>query len=674
MRLVVLVAFLSLAARLVQVQVLNGQHYSALAVGQVRNVQHLLAIRGGIYDRDGAVLAISVQRDAVIADPFIIHDATSEADALAPVLDEPETTLESELTEDSGFVYLARLVDDQVAQRVANLNLEGINILPATQRVYPSTPLASALIGAVDADGNGESGFEYQYDNLLSGKSGTLTDEQAPSGVVLPDAPASGSMGQQGDGIELTLDEPLQYVAERSLSQALVSTHAVSGTVVVMNVHNGDILAMANMVSNRATHHVSEASQNLALTNVYEPGSVFKLVTFTAALQAGAITPTTDITIPPYMVIDGSVFHDAEEHGTEVLSATQVLAQSSNLGTIEIARRLGATAIFDQMQRLGIGQPTGLGFPGESAGIVEPLEQWGPTDLASTAIGQNTAVTPMQVLDMMNSVATGGVFVPPRLVQAVVQPDGSVRELSLPREHRVLSHAVTSALTGMLEQVVADGTAPGAAVAGYTVAGKTGTAQIPNPRAPGYLPGAYMATFTGFAPAQNPALSAIVVLNRPTPIFGGTVAAPVFSKVMSYALQRYGVPPSSGQASTDQVATDQSYTYPAPRGQATGGIELAPETTRAAGPEASQSESPETTQAAGPETTQAPGPRGSQAARATSSQTPGSQTPGWQATGLTGSQGVDPGTNSGGVVTDTASIRGSPGTIAQLAGQNARSP
>jgi cell division protein FtsI (penicillin-binding protein 3) len=677
MRLVVLVAFLSLTARLVQVQVMNGQHYSALAVGQVTTVQHMPAMRGGIYDRDGAVLAISVQRNAVIADPFIIHDAASEAEALAPVLDQPEATIASELTEDSGFVYLARLVDDQVAQQVQNLNLEGINILPATQRVYPSTPLASSLIGAVDADGNGESGLEYQYNSLLSGQSGTLTDEQAPSGVVLPDAPASGSAGQEGDGIELTLDEPLQYVAESSLSQALLSTHAVSGTVVVMNVHNGDILAMANMVSDRATHRVSEASQNLALTNVYEPGSVFKLVTFTAALQAGAITPTTDITIPPYMVIDGSVFHDAEEHGTEVLSATQVLAQSSNLGTIEIARRLGATAIFDQMQRLGIGRPTGLGFPGESAGIVEPLEQWGPTDLASTAIGQNTAVTPMQVLDMMNSVATGGVFVPPRLVQAVVQPDGSVREVSLPREHRVLSHSVTSALTGMLEQVIADGTAPGAAVAGYTVAGKTGTAQIPNPNAPGYLAGAYMATFTGFAPAQNPALSAIVVLNRPTPIFGGTVAAPVFSKVMSYALERYGVPPSSGQASTVQAATDQTYTYPASPGHATGGIELtsetsqvpASETSQVPAPETSQVPAPETSQPPVPETSQPPGQTGSQAARATSSQAPGSQE-----IGLSGSQGVDPGTNSGGVVAGTALLRGSPGTIAQLAGQNARSP
>jgi cell division protein FtsI (penicillin-binding protein 3) len=328
------------------------------------------------------------------------------------------------------------------------------------------------------------------------------------------------------------------------------------------------------------------------------------------------------------MVIDGSVFHDAEVHGTERLSATQVLAQSSNLGTIEMARQLGSKKIFDQMQTLGIGQTSGLQFPGESAGIVEPLDQWGQTDLASTAIGQNTAVTPMQILDMMNSVATGGEFVPPRLVQAVVEPDGSVRGLSMPSEHRVLAPYVTSELTGMLEQVVSVGTAPGAAVQGYTVAGKTGTAQIPNTKAPGYIPGAYMATFTGFVPAQNPALSAIVVLNRPTPIFGGTVAAPVFSKVMTYALQRYGVPASVVSASV----------VPASGGQQTNGAASSPST-----------------------------------ASLTSLSVP-DYSQGGEAVGTTRSPAVGSTTNSDSVVTGTASSPGSPGTIAQSAGQNARSP
>jgi cell division protein FtsI (penicillin-binding protein 3) len=555
MRLVVLIAFAALAARLIQIQALSGQRYSSLAAGQVTSVQQVTAVRGGIYDRNGGVLAITVPRSAVVADPFIIKDdASSEATVLGPVLGVPQATLLSDMTEKSGFVYLAKLVDSQVAAAVSKLDLPGINLVAEPQRVDPAMQLASPLLGTVGANGEGQSGLEYQYESLLSGQSGTLTDEEAPSGVILPDVPVTGSAGRDGEGIELSLDEPLQYMAESSLRNELISSHAISGTVIVMNVHTGDVLAMASLVHNTKTNQVSEAAQNIALTSVYEPGSVFKLVTFSAALQAGIITPTTELTIPPSMTIDGSVFHDAEVHPTEQLSATQVLAQSSNLGTIQIAEHLGRTTVFNQMQKLGIGQPTGIDFPGESQGLVEPLAKWGPTDLASTAIGQNTAVTPMQVLDMMNTVATGGMFVPPRLVQAVVTPDGSVRELGMRPAHRVLTPAVTSELTGMLEQVVSDGTAPGAAVPGYTVAGKTGTAQIPNPSGPGYLQGAYMATFTGFAPAQNPALSAIVVLNRPTPIFGGSVAAPVFSQVMAYALQRYGIPSSPGASGGTRVS------------------------------------------------------------------------------------------------------------------------
>jgi cell division protein FtsI (penicillin-binding protein 3) len=546
MRTIVLLMFLALAGRLVDLQAFSGARYSEIASGQVANTQQTPALRGGIYDRNGTVLAISVQRSNVVADPYIIHDPGPEAVELSGVLDVGYETIYSDLKRDSGFVYVAKLVDQQVADKVAALDLPGINLIATTEQIDPAAPLASPLIGTVAANGNGNSGLEYQYNSLLSGHSGTITDEESPSGVVLPDAPTSGSTGSDGDGVELTLDEPLQYVAESALSSALVSTHAQSGTVIVMDVHSGDILAMANLVSDPATGQVDEAPQNLALTSVYEPGSVFKLVTFSAALQAGAITPKSVVTVPPSMTIDGSVFHDAETHPTEKLTATQILAQSSNLGTIEIAQKIGQQAVFDQMQRLGIGRLTGLGFPGESPGLVEPLAKWGPTDLASTVIGQNTAVTPMQVLDMMNTVASGGTYVPPRLVQAIVSPDGKLSDIPTLSTHREISESVTSQLTGMLEQVVSDGTAPGAAIPGYTVAGKTGTAQIPNQSTPGYEPGAYMATFTGFAPAQDPSLSAIVVLNRPTPIFGGVVAGPVFSQVMSYALDRFGIPSDSG--------------------------------------------------------------------------------------------------------------------------------
>jgi cell division protein FtsI (penicillin-binding protein 3) len=618
--------FLALAARLVDLQAFSGAEYATIASGQVANVQETPALRGGIYDRNGTVLAISAQRSNVVADPYIITSPGPEAVRLSGVLDVPYESIYADLKKDSGFVYVARLVDQQVANEVAALGLPGINLIPTTERIDPAAPLASSLIGSVAASGDGDSGLEYQYNSLLSGASGTLSDEESPSGIVLPDAPTTGNTGHDGDGVELTLDEPLQYVAESALSSALVSTHALSGTVIVMNVHTGDVLAMANLVSNPANSEVSEAQQNLALTSVYEPGSVFKLVTFTAALQAGDISPTSVVTVPPEMTIDGSVFHDAETHPTEKLTATQILAQSSNLGTIEIAEKLGEQAVFDQMQRLGIGRVTGLGFPGESPGIVEPLAHWGPTDLASTVIGQNTAVTPMQVLDMMNTVATEGTYVPPRLVQAIVSPDGKLEDIPKQKTHRELSVPVTSQLTGMLEEVVSDGTAPGAAVPGYTVAGKTGTAQIPNQNAPGYQPGAYMATFTGFAPAQNPALSAIVVLKRPTPIFGGVVAGPVFSQVMSYALERFGIPSETGSA------PGGAHSVPASAVPLGGGPRP---------PVSRPPQAPPTHQST------------------TEQKSTGAKTTG------TGSKGTNPGSTSG---------SGPPGTIARSAGHNARSP
>jgi cell division protein FtsI (penicillin-binding protein 3) len=349
--------------------------------------------------------------------------------------------------------------------------------------------------------------------------------------------------------LELTLDEPLQYVTEQSLGAEITAAHAKSGVAVVMDSRTGEILSMADLTVDPTTNGVVEAPQNYAVTKVYEPGSVFKLVTFSAALGAGLIQPQQVFTVPNTLTIDGWVFHDAENHATEQLTATQILAQSSNIGTIEIAGLLGKDRLAAQIAALGFGHATGLGFPGESPGLVhlDPAS-WSGSAMGSIPIGQDDAVTPQQILDMVNTVATGGTFVPPRLVRATIAPDGAV--VSAPRRatHRVLSAGVSSTLTTMMEQVVQDGTAVAAGIPGYTVAGKTGTAQVPDPQHGGYIPGAYMATFAGFAPAEHPVLSAVVMLEQPTPIFGGVVAAPVFAQIMGYALHRYGIPPSQPTA------------------------------------------------------------------------------------------------------------------------------
>jgi cell division protein FtsI (penicillin-binding protein 3) len=578
MRVLMVVCFAVLGVRLIGVQVLSGGRYSTLAAAEVTSTVSVPAVRGTIYDRDGAVLAVSVPTSTVVADPFLITHPAREANVLASVLSQPAGTITTELSQHAGYVVLASQVNEAVSQRVQALGLDGISLLPTTERVDPAGSLAAPLLGGVNASDAGDAGIEYQYNTLLRGRAGTEKLQSTPDDVPLPGGDG-GTAPVPGTGIELTLDEQLQYVTEQALGAEVLASHAKSGMAVVMNSRTGDILAMANLVAVPATgaaasrassgsatgtvppRTVEQAPQDYALTKVYEPGSVFKLVTFSAALEAGLIEPQENFTIPNSINIDGWTFHDAENHPTEQLTATQILAQSSNIGTIEIASLLGRDRLAAQIAALGFGRPTGLDFPGESPGLVRSHpSQWSGSDMGSTPIGQDDAVTAQQVLDMVNTVATGGVFVPPLLVQATVMPGGGVRATAMESTHRVISSAVSATLTTMMEQVVQDGTAVAAAIPGYTVAGKTGTAQIPNNVQGGYIPGAYMATFAGFAPAQDPVLSAVVVLEQPTPIFGGTVAAPVFAQVMGYALHRYGVSP------TQPTAPSGAVTAPLPLG------------------------------------------------------------------------------------------------------------
>jgi len=317
---------------------------------------------------------------------------------------------------------------------------------------------------------------------------------------------------------------------------------------------------------------VSEAPSNTAVTQVYEPGSVFKLVTFSSALQNKVITPTQAFSVPNSLSIGTYTFHDAEAHGTQTMTATNILDQSSNIGTIQIASQLGETRLLDQISNLGFGKPTGLNFPGESQGLIPGASAWTGSSIGSTPIGQNDAVTAQQLLDAYNAVANGGVLVQPRLVRGTVSSSGSVSPAAASASRRVIDPATTAELTTMLEGVVTNGTGTAAAIDGYTVAGKTGTAQIPDPNHLGYVPGAYYGSFVGFAPAQNPVLSAVVVLDHPTPVYGGAVAAPVFSTIMEYALQHYGIPTNAAATtSTSSGAVGGTGTVTVPAGAVTEG-------------------------------------------------------------------------------------------------------
>lgn len=573
MRVVLLVIFVALVGRLVVVQEFSHTHYATLSRTELSQIVALPALRGGIYDRNGEVLALSVAKKTVVADPFLIKKPVKTADALSPVLGIPVDQLVPKLSEHSGFVYLAHRIDSATAAKVTALNLIGIDLIDESQRVEPDGQTAQPVVGTVQSDGKGGSGLEYQYQSLLAGKAGSEDLLTAPDGVALPGSNSTGKAAKPGTGLELTLDQSIQYVAEQALGAEIVASQATSGSAVVMDVKTGDILAMANLQATPAPASgsaaaqtvaattasttgaasvggsastlpagVSESPSNAALTQVYEPGSVFKLVTFSAALANGVISPNQDFTVPDALPLGTYTFHDAESHGTEDLSATDIIAQSSNIGTIEIAQQLGENRLLNQISNLGFGKPTGLHFPGESDGLVPNASHWTGSSIGSTPIGQADAVTVQQVLDAYNVVANGGVFVQPRLVRATVAPSGSVHAQPASPSHRVIDPATNAALVKMLESVVSTGTGVEAAIDGYTVAGKTGTAQMPDPTHGGYLPGAFVGSFAGFAPAENPVLSCIVVLNHPTPIYGGSVAAPVFSTIVQYALQHYGIP------------------------------------------------------------------------------------------------------------------------------------
>jgi cell division protein FtsI (penicillin-binding protein 3) len=612
MRLVLVIVFLALIVQLINVQEFSHQHYASLSASELTQTVSVPAVRGGIYDRNGEVLAESVTKQTVVADPMLITHPAATADALSPVLGLPTDQLRAQLTERSGFVYLAHRVPDRVAAEVTALNLTGINLVPEPQRVQPDGQLALPVVGTVNWNGDGASGLEYQYQSLLAGKAGAKSLMQAPDGVTIPGTGKASVAAQPGEGLELTIDESVQYVAEQALAAEISASHAYSGTAVVMDVKTGDILAMADLQATTGSATtgaappahagavtvadttgtaspstsgptlisqadtlpagVEEAPSNTAVTQVYEPGSVFKLVTFSAALAAGVTTPNQPIEVPASLAMGTYTFHDAESHGLERLTASGILAQSSNIGTIEVAQALGENRLLAQITNLGFGKLTGLDFPGESEGLVPGPSAWTGTSIGSTPIGQDDAVTAQQILDAYNSVADGGVYIAPRLVRGIITPAGDVVAAKASPTRRVIDPTTNAQLVQMLEGVVSSGTGTSAAIDGYTVAGKTGTAQIPDPNHLGYISGAYVGSFAGFAPAENPVLSAVVVLDHPTPIYGGAVAAPVFSTIMAYALHHYGIPTTTAATtSASSSAVGGTGTISVPTGATTEG-------------------------------------------------------------------------------------------------------
>jgi cell division protein FtsI (penicillin-binding protein 3) len=546
-------AFALITYKLVSIQGLDNTTLAKVTDAEVVSTP-LPGLRGSILASNGDELALSEMRPTIFADPGEIREAAmdnkvpldrqaaTEAVSLAPILDMPVATLAQDFVKPGEYVLLATDQSQALVDAVTKLDLPGIAFGQAPARLYPDGDLAAPLLGGVNSNG-GYSGLESEYNQVLDGRSGLLVESVDKNYQPIAGSITENKAAVNGEDILTTINEALQYQTEQALMSAVRAAHSKGGTAVVMNSQTGALLAVASVVS--SPKGPVEAPTAQAFTDVYEPGSVAKIITVSAGLAQGKITPSTKVTIPNGYEVAGTEFHDAETHPTEQLTPAGILAQSSNIGAIQVAQKLGSASLYGYEKAYGLTQRTAVAFPAQSAGLVTPLSQFSGTTLPTLAFGEANAVTAVQMIAAVNTIAHGGVYISPRLVTATVGKDGEEQPTAYPAPHRVVPAAVAHEVTGMLEQVVSTGTGTAAKIGSYAVAGKTGTALVYQAKT-GYLAGHYVSSFAGFAPAQKPVITAMVVIDN-TPQYGAQASAPTFAQITSDALIDLGIPTAGAQ-------------------------------------------------------------------------------------------------------------------------------
>jgi cell division protein FtsI/penicillin-binding protein 2 len=546
--------FAAMFARAVWLQGVQAAHLSGLAKSQHEETQTIPAGRGTIFDRTGVQLALGEQMTTVYADPYLVRNARGIALAAHDILGvDPNTLLPQLMNKKSRFVYVKRFADPKTAELFLKKGFQGVESYPEELRTYPQGGVGAQVLGYAGIDGRGLGGLELQYDHKLAGRPGNQTIVRDPTGRTID--VISSRPAWQGSDVFTTIDHTIQAQAEKVLRETVSKWGAKDASAIVLDPSTGEVLAMAQTPGYDAnnTSNVARWSpgllRNRAVTDTYEPGSTFKLVTITGVLSDHLVTPDTRFTLP-YLFHYGSCWqctvHDAELRGTVNYSVLQILAYSSNVGVVTLAEKLGRQRLADWVQKFGFGSTTGIDFPGESPGFVLPLDQWSDPTIGNVPIGQGIAVTPIQMASVYAAVANGGVWIQPHLVDRV---GGHAPEKWTHR--RLMSPEVDREVKKMLTGVVADVGATGneAQIPGYTVAGKTGTAQVPT--AHGYSTTDYTASFVGMVPASHPRLIVLVKVNAPRgSIFGGVVAAPAFAAIAKFDLQYLEVPPDAPRTLT----------------------------------------------------------------------------------------------------------------------------
>ena len=536
------------AGRLVDLQVLHASTLASAAMDQRLRTQSVPVLRGSIVDTNGQPLAVTVEARNLTADQTLVTDPAAVGAALAPILGVDADVLAQRLTGTKRFMYIAKAITPETWRHIQSLRLPGIFSEPSSRRFYPGGDLAANVVGFVGADGSGLGGIEYAYNTSLAGVAGSETFERGPGGRAIPTAQKSSTAATPGVDIQLTIDRDIQHVAQQAILQQVYATGAKSGTVVVMDPRSGEILALATEPSfdaNSANLAPAGWRGNRALSDIYEPGSTSKIMTLAAVIDSGDANPLSTFTIPPVLKRGGATFHDHDPHGTLHLTLAGIMAKSSNIGTILAAERMGGRSLYNYLQKFGVGEKTGLDFPGESAGILPNYNNWSSTSFPTIAFGQGLSVNSVQAASVYATIANDGVRVQPTLVKSITHADGSVEQAAAPKTTRVVSAGTAKQVRDMLEAVVGKGgTGENAKIPGYRIGGKTGTAAYVDPNTGRYSRDV-VASFIGMAPADNPQLIVAVSLVAPQHgRYGGEVAAPVFKKVTTYALQAKHIPPS----------------------------------------------------------------------------------------------------------------------------------
>ena len=541
----ILICTIAVVGRLGYLQLVRHGEYLARATRQQQRIIDITPKRGSIYDRNMDPLAMSIPVDSVFAVPIEVGDAQLAAQLLSRVLGIPSEVLEVKLQSLQGFVWIARKVPPDTKEAVEALNLKGIYFQKENQRIYPKRDLAAHVLGFVDLDEKGLAGVEYELDSQIRGKSEKI--------VVMADARQRWFDGveaqrERGADVVLTLDEQIQYIAERELLAAISKTHALAGTVVVTDSNDGQILALANWPKfnpNAANEASAEARMNRAVSALYEPGSTFKLITLAAAFDQGIVRPEEVFDCQNGAVyLAGHRIRDHKPFG--LLTVSDILAKSSDVGAIKIALRLGAPKFYDYIRAFGFGQPTGVDLPGESKGLVRRLENWSAISIGSISMGQEVGVTPIQLISAVSAIANGGLLYRPHVVRELRRDNKRLLAegvLTPIEPRRVIQPETAATLRRLMEGVILNGTGPLAHLEGWTAAGKTGSAQKIDPSTGRYSHTQLIASFTGFAPINNPAVTILVSLDSPVGQHeGGQVAAPVFKRIAEQVLAYLDVP------------------------------------------------------------------------------------------------------------------------------------